>query len=316
MNSKHFARTTSTLGFVHNRLDRLANSRDNGDVIAAQRRESAARTLIVVGDSVLLCPSDEGSSPWFGWAATDGIGRVEETVFLGRSDFGPCFASRVGGTSIEDLAARQDLSVFNLRAVAVDGSVSPEDLGALAEGKAILHWHQSHRFCSNCGAASHASGAGWRRECTSCGTHHFPRTDPVVIMLAVDGDRCLLGRQPRFPPAMYSCLAGFLEPGETIEAAVGRELEEEAGITVGPVTYLGSQPWPFPASLMIGCLAEARTTEIVIDHHELEDARWFSRDEVKAMLAGQHPQGLACPVPMAIAHHIVRAWVDGEDEAK
>ena len=202
---------------------------------------------------------------------------------------------------------------FNLRAVAVDGSVSAEDLGALAEGKALLHWHRSHRFCSNCGAPSHASGAGWRRECPACGTHHFPRTDPVVIMLAVAGERCLLGRQPRFPPRMYSCLAGFLEPGETIEAAVGRELEEEAGITVDDVSYLGSQPWPFPASLMIGCMARARHSDIVVDHHELEDARWFSRDEVRAMLAGGHPEGLVCPVPMAIAHHIVRAWVDSAE---
>ena len=310
MNSKSFARTVSTLGFVHNDLDRLANSRDDAQFIEAERRDPAARTLVVVHDSVLLGAGPDGSSPWFGFEALHRLGPVEEVVFLGRGRSGPCFAARLGGTSPDEYAGREDIGVFNLRSVAVDGSVPARDLGALAQGKAILHWHKSHRFCSTCGTASQASGAGWRRECPSCGTHHFPRTDPVVIMLATDGDRCLLGRQPRFPPSMYSCLAGFLEPGETIEAAVARELEEEAGIAVGSVTYLGSQPWPFPASLMIGCLAEARTTQIVVDHHELEDARWFTRDEVKAMLAGQHPEGLVCPVPMAIAHHIVRAWVD------
>ena len=138
------------------------------------------------------------------------------------------------------------------------------------------------------------------------------RLHRVVIMLATDGDRCLLGRQPRFPAGMYSCLAGFLEPGETIEAAVRREIGEEAGIACGAVTYLGSQPWPFPASLMIGCLVEAASTEIAIDQDELEDARWFTRDEVKAMLAGRHPAGFTCPFPMAIAHHIVRAWVEAD----
>ncbi len=173
----------------------------------------------------------------------------------------------------------------------MDGSVSPDDLGALAEGKALLFWHAKHRFCANCSLPTVASAGGWRRECASCGTHHFPRTDPVVIMLAIDGERCLLGRQPRFPAGMYSCLAGFLEPGETIEDAVRREIAEEAGIATGTVTYLGSQPWPFPASLMIGCMVEAASTEITIDRQELEDARWFTRDEVKAMLAGRHPKG-------------------------
>ena len=129
-------------------------------------------------------------------------------------------------------------------------------------------------------------------------------------MMATRGDRCLLGRQPRFPPGMYSCLAGFVEPGETIEDAVRREIAEEAGLVVGPVRYLGSQPWPFPASIMIGCTGEAETDAIRIDHDELEDARWFSREETRAMLEGRHPDGLICPQTMAIAHHLMRAWAD------
>jgi NAD+ diphosphatase len=143
---------------------------------------------------------------------------------------------------------------------------------------------------------------------------HFPRTDPVVIMLAIDGDNCLLGRSPRFAPTMWSCLAGFIEPGESIEDAVHRETLEEAGIVCGRVKYFASQPWPFPSSLMIGCHAEAVTRDIVVDRTELEDARWFSKDEVTAMLLRRHPDGLTTPPPVAIAHHIVRAWV--EDEIK
>lgn len=313
MDSTAFARTTSTLGFVHNHLDRLANSRDDEAMIETLRRRPESRTAVVSSETVLLRREPGGLSPWFAFSEALGLGTIEETVFLGRDEGGPVFAVDVGGVDAEPLEASGKASAFNLRAVAVDQSVSAADLGALAGAKALLHWHRQHRFCSSCGAKSNASGAGWRRECPQCGTHHFPRTDPVVIMLVTDGERCLMGRQPRFPPAMYSCLAGFLEPGETIEAAVARETSEEAGIAVGRVTYLGSQPWPFPASLMIGCLAEAASTDITVDHHELEDARWFSRDEVKAMLAGRHPEGLTCPLPMAIAHHIVRAWIDAPE---
>ena len=177
-----------------------------------------------------------------------------------------------------------------------------------------MYWHQRHRFCSNCGAPTGVTAAGWRRECASCNAQHFPRTDPVAIMLAVRGEHCLLGRQSRFPPGMYSCLAGFIEPGETLEDAVRRELFEEAGTQVGAVRYLASQPWPFPASLMIGCLAEATSDAIVVDHNELEDARWFSREETRAMLEGRHPDGLACPQPIAIANSLMRAWaLEGQE---
>ena len=137
------------------------------------------------------------------------------------------------------------------------------------------------------------------------------RSDPVVIMLAIDGDHCLMGRQGRFGKGMYSALAGFLEPGETIEEAVRREIREEAGVEIGAVTYLASQPWPFPASLMIGCLAQALTRDLVIDRTELEDARWFSRHDVKLMLDGAHPDGYSAPQRVAIAHHLLRAWAAG-----
>jgi NAD+ diphosphatase len=181
----------------------------------------------------------------------------------------------------------------------------------LGQAKAILSWHVRHGFCANCGAATRPAAAGWRRECDACKAQHFPRTDPVVIMLALDGERCVLGRQSRWPMGMYSCLAGFVEPGETIEEAVRREIREEAGIACGEVAYLASQPWPFPSSLMIGCFARATSRDIVVDDVELEDARWFKHDEVMAMFDKRHPEGLTAPMPMAIAHHILRVWAEG-----
>jgi NAD+ diphosphatase len=185
-------------------------------------------------------------------------------------------------------------------------------LPPLAEAKALLGWHARHRFCANCGASTNMGEAGWRRDCPECKAQHFPRTDPVVIMLAIDGERCLLGRQARFGTGMWSCLAGFVEPGETIEEAVRRETSEEAGIICGEVNYFATQPWPFPMSLMIGCHAKALSSEIKVDTTELEDAQWFSRKDAAAMLLRQHSDGFSTPPPVAIAYHIIRAWVEGK----
>ncbi len=207
---------------------------------------------------------------------------------------------------------RDDLQMVDLRSIAAGALVPAPEASILAAAKALLAWHARRSFCSNCGARTHVGAAGWRRECRHCAMHHFPRTDPVVIMLAVDGKSCLLGRQPRFPKAMYSALAGFLEPGETIEQAVRREIMEESGIRCGEVRYFASQPWPFPSSLMIGCFAEAQSRTITVDRTELEDARWFEREEVRAMLEKRHPAGLAAPIRMAIAHHLVKSWAAGD----
>lgn len=296
------------LGYVGNRLDRLANAREHASTIPALLADPSARAFVFSGDRVLLRSPEPDPDPRFGMTELRGLGTPTETVFLGRDDEGGVFALRFDPPAEESEGSPP---TDDLRSMATAGQATPEVLGMLAEAKALLHWHRSHQFCATCGHRSAMAAWGWRRECPQCGTHHFPRTDPVVIMLAVDGDRCLLGRQPRFPPGMYSCLAGFLEPGETIEAGVRRELQEEAGIETGQVGYLASQPWPFPASIMIGCVAEAITTEITIDHVELEDARWFGREEVEAMLAGTHADGLQCPPPMAIAHGLMRAWAEG-----
>lgn len=181
----------------------------------------------------------------------------------------------------------------------------------VATGRALITWHATHRFCANCGTASATESAGWVRKCPQCGTHHFPRTDPVVIMAITRGDTLLLGRSPSWPERMYSLLAGFVEPGETIEAAVRRETLEESAVQVGPVRYIASQPWPFPMSLMFGCHGEALSEAITIDPVELSDARWVTRPEVLKILAGTHPE-INCPRPGAIAGALIEAWAHGK----
>lgn len=186
--------------------------------------------------------------------------------------------------------------------------LSRADAELAATAKAVLGWHRSHRFCSACGKESAPAQGGWQRFCPACGAQHFPRTDPVVIMLVTHGNSTLLGRSPGWPEGMYSCLAGFMEPGETPEAAVRREVAEETGVPVGRVRYLASQPWPYPSSLMIGCHGEATGTEITLDPAELEDALWLSREELASVLAGTHP-AIRQPRKGAIAEFLLSAWV-------
>ena len=186
--------------------------------------------------------------------------------------------------------------------------LSARDAELLATAKAILEWHRSHRFCSTCGMKSDLAMGGWERVCPACGAKHFPRTDPVVIMLITHGNSVLIGRSPFWPEGMYSLLAGFVEPGETIEAAVRREIFEESAIRVGAVTYLASQPWPFPNSLMIGCRGEAITEDITIDPNEIEDALWVSREEVAIAFTGAHPT-IKPARKGSIAHYLMQLWL-------
>jgi len=300
------------LGYTASQLARAAEHRPDGAAIAALAAHSGARLYAMGGEMIVLKKSASPSEALFTADEARALGPALETVFLGLLDGVPRFAIGLPAQTVEGLKERDDLLITDLRSIAVQGLTDAEHLPPIAEAKAVLGWHARHRFCANCGAPTQAVDAGWRRDCPSCSTQHFPRTDPVVIMLAVDGDKCLLGRSPRFAPTMWSCLAGFVEPGESIEDAVRRETLEEAGIACGRITYFASQPWPFPSSLMIGCHAEAVTRDIVVDRTELEDARWFSKDEVAAMLLRRHPEGLTTPPPVAIAHHIVRAWVEEE----
>ena len=188
-------------------------------------------------------------------------------------------------------------------------ALSAGDAAIWGGARALLSWHARHGFCAACGAGTAVAKAGWARRCPSCATEHFPRVDPVVIMLAVHGDSVLLGRQPRFPPRRFSALAGFVEPGESLEEAVRRELMEEAGVPTAGVRYLASQPWPFPSSLMVACLADATATAITLDETELDDARWFSRGQVAAAMAGEADAAFVAPPPFAVAHTLLAHWL-------
>lgn len=293
-------------GYGRTRTDRTAERRSDAAWLEALWQRDDTGVVLVAADRVAVA----GDPPTIvrPVALARQLGRtVTDAVFLGLE----AGLGRFAVPFSEADAAALGEETADTRALASEGRLEPDEQGLLAQARSFIHWHGSHGFCSVCGAPSQLAEAGYRRDCTACGAHHFPRTDPVAIMLVVDGARCVLGRQARFAPGMYSCLAGFIEPGETIEDAVRREVREESHIRVGRVRYLASQPWPFPASLMIGCLGEALTHDIRRDDAELEDCRWFSREEVKAMLDGTHPEGLTAPKPYAIARHLMEAWVAG-----
>lgn len=303
-------------GFAGNRLDRLAARRDEAEFIASLASDSSARCFVFAGDIPLLKQMEDAVDPLFTFAEAARLGKSGELAFLGQIDEDggrrSLFAQLVE-VDLEAAALSQaGLAAIDLRTLATRGFLPADLIGALAQAKSLLYWHERHRFCSNCGAPTQVVAAGWRRDCAACKAQHFPRTDPVVIMLVTDGQSCLLGRQPRFPPGMYSCLAGFLEGGETLEDAVRREISEESGLMTGRVTYVASQTWPFPSSLMLGCIAEAASSDLTVDHKELEDARWFSRNEILLMLDKSHPEGLFCPPKLAIAHLLIRTWVKVE----
>jgi len=302
-----------SLGYIDNALDRAALRRIDPQFLDNSAAQETCGFYIVGGEMVVLKRLGDRCDPMFSAQEISAVAVAPERVFLGLVRDAGRFGVSLPQEAIEALKADERFHVTDLRSIAVQGLVPAEHLAPLAEAKALLHWHARRHFCSNCGHPTRVVQAGWRRDCTHCEAQHFPRTDPVVIMLAVKGDQCLLGRQSRFAQGMWSCLAGFVEPGETIEDAARRETLEEAGIRCGRVRYFASQPWPFPSSLMIGCHTEAISNEIVVDHDELEDARWFSRDEAAVMLMRTHPDGLGTPPPMAIAHHIIRAWVEKGD---
>jgi len=292
---------SAATGFGGNTLDRMSERRDDANFVASIRADSAARCLLFAED--LLVAREPDVFALFDRAEAEALGaNIAGAVFLGLDQNGPVFAAAVPAP-----ADQERYALHNLRALAI-ADVMPEPvLGAIAQGRSLVGWHARHGFCANCGVATRGAAAGMRRDAPHGGAHHFPRTDPVVIMLAVDGERCLLGRQRRFPTGTYSCLAGFMEPGETIEAAVRREIWEEAGVKTRRVAYHASQPWPFPSSLMIGCFAEAISSEIDPRDAELEDVRWFDRADVAQMLACTHPT-FSAPPAIAIAHHILGAY--------
>jgi len=297
------------VGFAGNTIDRQSENRADDSVDKALA-DPATRLLLMNGGRLYLKGDGSGFDPWFGTAESQPFKpSFDQSVLLGFSEQGPVLAV-LAGVDAEHLP--ETVKAIDYRSVYMQGLIDEAAAGAMAQGAALLAWHASHRFCSKCGTQSQMRAGGYKRHCPNCGTEHFPRTDPVAIMLTATREKCLLGRGRHFGPGMYSALAGFIEPGETIEAAVRRETLEEAGIRLGRVVYHASQPWPFPYSLMIGCFGEPLNEDIQADLNELEDCRWFARDEVRLMLAREHPGSLVTPPKGAIAHHLIRAWVDSE----
>lgn len=298
---------SQSVAFAGNRINRQAENRSD-DALEQALADETARFLLTRGGRLYLKLNGGTFDPYFSLGEAAAFQpRLEQGVLLGMSSTGPVVAAPGG---LEPDGLPEGVKAIDHRSVYVQGLVGEETLGEIAQAASLLAWHSSHRFCGRCGAATEARIGGYKRVCTSCSAELFPRTDPVAIMLAVTPERCLLGRSPHFAPGMYSALAGFIEPGETIENAVRRETFEEAGIRIGRVVYHASQPWPFPHSLMIGCFGEALEEEISFDGKELEDCRWFSREEVAGILAGTHEGGVTCPPRGAIAHHLIRAWAE------
>jgi NAD+ diphosphatase len=282
------ARQRPLLGFSSNDIDRSANHRRDQAWLATQLAHRDAAVIDISGDKVAVAG---------GHILTRPPRAAEDLVFLGLdSDDRPYFAAR---------AANAGEDWRDLRSLAIEGTVTPSELGLLAQARSLINWHLTHGFCANCGVATSMMDGGYRRHCEVCGTDHFPRTDPVIIIVVTSSKGLLLGRQKIWAPGMYSALAGFMEPGETIENAARREVLEESAIRVGDIRYVMSQPWPFPSSLMIGLIGEAESEEITVDPVELETARWFDRDELILMREERHPDGLKFPTRMAIAHHLI-----------
>ena len=297
--------------FVTHVLDRAAHLRSNDEKLFALESHRDARAYVIYRDSLVVRQEAGGSRVLLSVDEAMKLGANPGTIFLGLRDGAPVFGMGIAAAAAEKLLGRDDVAVTELRGMVMQGAVPTEQLSAIAMAKSMVSWHQRHGYCANCGTRTAMKEGGWKRDCPSCKVEHFPRTDPVVIMLVTHGDRCLLGRQKQFLPGMWSCLAGFVEAAETIEDAVRREILEESGIHCTDVTYYMTQPWPYPSSLMIGCAARATSDEIVVDKTELEDARWFTRDEVTLMHSRTHPDGMFAAHPFAIAHHLIGRWVHG-----
>lgn len=284
-----------SLAYVTSPLDRAHLLRLKPEELLRLRQRRDCRVLRVRGDLVETQGAGEASTPLHHAGPTD-----DGEIFLGLDDGGiPWFVA----------PAPETADLTPLRALMLSGATDAAELSILAQARSVLHWHERHGFCANCGVKTEMKDAGYRRHCPACAADHFPRTDPVVIMAVTDGDKVLLGRQSSWAAGMFSALAGFVEPGETIEQAARREVFEEAGIRVGEITYVASQPWPFPSSLMIGLIGRAETRDITIDTSEIEDVRWFSRQDVLQMLDRSHAGGLHASHPYAIAHLLLKTTV-------
>ncbi|MBX9925688.1 MAG: NAD(+) diphosphatase [Hyphomicrobiaceae bacterium] len=300
-------------------LDRASAIRDDASRLDTLIRDARSRVLIVEGGDPLVAVAT--GSLWFepdilALGASDG-----PPVFLGvdRVTGGGRFAANLPTRIDARDAAREPIAKYwplmpiaPLRALMTSGALPAGELAAASLARSLFGWHQSTRFCGWCGSGMSVAAAGWKASCTACGREQYPRVDPVAIMLITDGERCVLAHEPRFPDKMYSCIAGYIEPGEDVAHAVRRETFEELGLAVGTVEIVDSQPWPFPHSLMIGCIASVeRGSALKIDPVEIEDARWFTRAETRQLIARSHPDGLWEPGVQAIAHRLIGCFAAG-----
>jgi len=299
-----------------NLLDRAGPRRSDEAWLKAHASDPAARYLVLVDLKPVIVAATGQTSAALRWLSGSDVASLalptSEALFLGIDTNGaPHFALPI--TDHLARATHGTLEFFrpavDLRSLAMQGALPPEELSLAGQARALAQWHENARCCGRCGSTLIVKDGGWRKKCWGCGFDWFPRTDPVVIMLVTDGERCILAHEHRYAEKMYSTLAGFLEPGEDIEHAVRREVLEETSIKVGRVTYHSSQPWPFPHSLMLGCVGYAETTDIRIDPNELAEARWFTREEAKMMIENRHPEGLTAPARHAIANALIASFV-------
>ncbi len=286
------------VGFTGAALDRADRERNDPEALAAALADWRARLL-----KLNALEPEIDSEGRLVWTSLAELPEGSQPLFLGYIDGKPHFAPLAMG---ERHGVTRSPALFRMLAL-----MPPDQAGLYACARSLVDWHQRHGFCPACGSATNLFRAGWARRCRACAAEHFPRTDPVVIMLAEHQGRALLGRHASWPAGRYSALAGFVEVGESIEEAVARETLEEAGVAVGNVRYVASQPWPFPSSLMIACIAEAKDDALTLATHELEDAIWVTRDEVRAALAGEPAARFGAPPAYAIAHSLLRAWIGG-----
>lgn len=304
-------------------LDRQGDKRGDREYVESLRGKETTRFLVLAGGKPIINSNEDRSETsirWFTGALLTDIGlQISDSIFLGVEQDGQpdAGAARFALPITEHLArhlpeGREHLSPFvDLRSLASQGAMDPVELSLVSQAAALANWHHNTRCCGRCGGSMSSKEGGWKRECWACKHHEFPRMDPVVIMALTDGERIVLAHEERFPAKMYSALGGFVEPGDDFITAVRREAFEEVGLKVGEVSFVGAQQWPFEHSLLLGCVAHVDGGELKVNSKELADARWFSRDDVKLMIEGKHPDALWLPGRHAMAHKLIHDFVEG-----